>query len=202
MTDMVRVHLSGVLIALGAMAFALAACGGNGAAPITSDVQSEIESTGKGCPPPLETYGEAYVVITDTGNVKNGTFTPILNHSVWERVIFVQGSSPPPTIPPHPAIFVYRGTYNNLFKGVTSTGCAVLITSQNGLGIKAFGGANAQDTEAPVFAGGVKVRTLLGVGRVTTLKITSLSATGGHGSYTLSDGSSGTMTFTLRQSIP
>ena len=202
MSDMVKARLPGFLVALCALAFALAACGGRSVAPITADVQSEAASTAKGCPPPIETYGKAYVVITDTGNVKNGTFTPILNHSVWERVIFIQGSSPPPTIPPHPAIYVYRGTYNNLFKGVTSTGCAVLITSQSGLGIKAFGGANAQDTEAPVFTAGVKVRTLLGVGHVTTLKITSLSASGGHGSYSLSDGSSGTMTFTLRQSIP
>lgn len=196
------------LLALGIFACATAACGGKGAyAPaMSTQLRDQMQSSvgaSTGCPPPYGTYGKIYVILTDAGNVKNGTFTPMLGSAVFERASYSLGSSPPPTIPPHPPIYVYRGTYKDIHGGVVdSVGCAVLVTTQSGQPLIPGGNANANDSEAPTFMHGTSSAHVAQVGAVTALTITKLSATGGHGSYKLSDGSTGTITFTLRQTVP
>ncbi len=56
--------------------------------------------------------------------------------------------------------------------------------------------------EAPTFMHGTSAANVIQVGGVAALAITNLSASGGHGTYKLRDGSTGTITFTLRQTVP
>jgi hypothetical protein len=110
--------------------------------------------------------------------------------------------TPTPTTTPSPQpVFVYQGNYSVTHNNsVETTGCAFLVTSQDGSPLSGtpYSGANA---DQPIF--NVLVNsTLVKSGFVSSMTINNLSATGGSGSFTLDDGSTGTITLTERTALP
>jgi hypothetical protein len=137
------------------------------------------------------------------GNVAAGTFTS--QTGIWVQSIYKPGTMPTPSaIPsakPGPPEFIYVGTY--VMKKSKETGCAVLLTTQNG---KPFKGEtqNAFGVGSPlVKAKGVKI-SVITTGNLT-MTITGLSASGGKGTAVLTTSANApydTATITLTGRYP
>lgn len=146
-----------------------------------------------------------YTNLNAFGSVRGITFT-VNSQSVWERTEYIAGTTTPSPVPvpSHQPVYFYLGTFVLKHAGVTETkGCATLIATQNGSQLqRAPAGSNAFTTASPRFTHAVKVKSFLGIGKVTILTITRLSSTGGSGTFKLSDGSTGTIVLTRRLSLP
>jgi hypothetical protein len=166
---------------------------------------------------PNELIPGTYTSITAQGHITGTTFTAKIGvgSSIWERFTYVLAKptptptptpkhtptpKPTPTPTPQPLYF-YFGTYivKHVAK-VDTTGCATIIATQNGANIK---GAtyNSINLDHPSFAKPVR-STFAGLGTVTKLTITGLSASGGKGTFLLSNGFTGTITLTRRVRFP
>lgn len=217
--------LSGLLAALAASAFALASCHGandgytpSGAVLQSVEAKRPLQLSGArlseaNAPPATQckfnTLPGTYVFTYATGNVRNGTFTPApgAGTTVWERYHAESTGMPTPQptpTPKHPPYYFYLGTYTDKHNGVVDTiACASFLTTQDGSPLPNTNGKyNAEDVNSPTFSHMVKITRILGVGTVTSMKISGLSATGGKGTYVLSDGSTGVIKFTQRISLP
>jgi hypothetical protein len=106
-----------------------------------------------------------------------------------------------PTSTPSPQpLYVYSGTFTVTHNRTTEpTGCAVLITTQNGAPLLGQN-VNSDVAGSPNLEGSF-TSTLVANGSVTALSLTNLSANGGNGTFSLSDGSTGTLSFTSRRSV-
>ncbi len=166
---------------------------------------------------PTDVLPGTYTTIIAQGHVSGTTFTAKIGAaaSFWERMHYVVATpspkptptpkrtptpKPSPTPTPQP-LFFYLGSYVVKHGAVVDTvGCAALIATQNGASIKgtAFNGENVDNPEftKPFHS------TFVAFGTVTKLTITGLSATGGHGTFSLSNGTSGTITLTRRLHFP
>jgi hypothetical protein len=92
---------------------------------------------------------------------------------------------------------VYSGVYTVVHSGVTETnGCATLITTLSG-GPLNGSTENSLNIDSPQFSQPVNT-TFVANGQVSSLTVTGLTASGGSGTLTLSDGSTGTITLTSR----
>jgi hypothetical protein len=140
----------------------------------------------------------SYISIVAPGRMTGATFTPTVGAAVWQRLRYVASSSTPKPRPKSSTStapqrgFVYSGTYTVKRSGsVDTVGCVTLTTATSGTNFKA----------QPKFAKPVRT-TMIGSGSVSKLAITRLSATGGSGSFLLSNGLSGTIKLTARQRTP
>jgi hypothetical protein len=190
-------NLQSGLVAL-AIASVLAGCGGlSGFAPTagpagidtaraSAPTQQQLvpDANPKGtCTAPIYKVPGTYVGLVAFGNVAAGTFTS--QTGLWVQSVYKPGTMPTPSaIPsakPGPPEFVYVGTY--AMKKSKITGCAVLLTTQNGKPFK-HSTQNAFGVGSPL----VKAKGL-SISPVTTgnltMTITGLSASGGKGSAIL-----------------
>lgn len=151
-----------------------------------------------------------YILLVAFGNVRNAKFTSVAG-SLWlqERYVTARpGPSPTPsTLPsakPGPPDYLYTGSYT--LKKSRQTGCAVLLTTQNG---KSFKGSkeNAFAVGSPVVKAKAWKIESTGLTGGLTLTVANLSASGGRGSakLTTSTGApydTATIALTARLSSP
>ncbi|MBV8638171.1 MAG: hypothetical protein JO322_08800 [Candidatus Eremiobacteraeota bacterium] len=207
----------GAIIALAALTVALVACGRSfgpaTSAPTEAAQQSFADTTQNpnAVPTPVcaaEPLPGTYTSLDAFGSVKGSTFTFKHGASIWERGVYTAGTTVPtpgPTPPVGQKVYIYQGTFalkHN--KVIETTGCATLIATQDGSPLKirnAPVGANAFTTASPRFTKHIHF-LLARVGAVASLSLTTLSSKGGKGTFTLDDGSSGTITLIRRISYP
>jgi hypothetical protein len=96
-------------------------------------------------------------------------------------------------------VYIYAGTYQ-LQSG--TSGCFSLITSQDGSALSIYNGTGLQGNSgigsgSPNVSGNYTIGSIVS-GTVTSLVVNNLSATGGSGTVSLSNGDSGTITLTAR----
>jgi hypothetical protein len=106
--------------------------------------------------------------------------------------------SPSPTRTPQP-VYLYIGTFQ-LASG--SSGCSFLITSQDGSALAAYNGtgtagSSGQGTDFPNITGAYNLSGFTS-GTINSFVVNNLSATGGSGNVTLSNGDTGTVTLSTR----
>jgi len=169
----------------------------NSVRAIAPNVQSLLSDTtiAAACTNGTAKVPGTYILMVAFGNVKSSKFTSQTG-SLWLQERYVKatpGPTPKPsTVPsakPGPPDYIYTGTY--ALKNSKQTGCAVLMTTENG---KPFAGTtqNAFAVGAPVVKAKAYNLVSTGVTGNLVLTIASLSASGGRGSAKLT-----TMTGTL-----
>ena len=218
-----HVPLSRVYVAVAMSALALASCRGSNVSytpststlantqSVSSDQSDEMQlpTLDASIAPFCETapVPGTYVNIVAIGNVHDGTFTPApgLFNGFWVRARYTATASPSPRptrTPAHVPYYFYVGTFTDKHDKVVDTvGCATLVTTQNGSALPHIK-YNGTNVDGPKFAHNVKAVFLNFPKPVTRLKISNLSASGGIGTYVLSDGSTGVIKFTHRYVLP
>jgi hypothetical protein len=157
------------------------------------ELASQLANGAGSCTAPDVRIPGDYITMIAGGTAKGSTFTTKgALVADWSMDRYTKTSKPKPTPPPSPtpkgsptpkpiAVWIYSGTYET--KKTKETGCATLITSQNGKSI--FPGVGSGVSENSVVFKDLYVKTKNLYSGSLSETITGLSATGGHGSATL-----------------
>lgn len=139
------------------------------------------------CTAPYVNVPGDYIVVESGGNFRNGRYVSSGTFSTWNEVRYEAGGSIP-TASPKPPVpeYVYYGTYS--LDKHRQKGCAFLFVSQNG---QPFPGLtdNALTSGAPIVKVHFHVKVLPQEGPLS-VRLDRLSASGGTGSMTLTQGGS------------
>jgi len=187
---------------------------GSGAAPSPSPTASSTSGSSS-CSAASTTLPGTYTDLITVGVYSGTTYTASTgqgqNQSIWETLNFTAATpapsptgtiltptpAPSPTGTPQP-VYLWSGMYQ-LQSG--TSGCFTLITSQDGSPLRIYNGTNDQGVSgfaegAPNISSSYNV-TYVNSGSLT-LTISNLSAGGGSGTTTLSNGDSGTIALGAR----
>lgn len=189
----------GALVSLGV----LAACGPS-ALPLgpAHDVAAAMPdargpAAARGCGLAKQPLPGRYVIMQSQGVVTNGVYHA--TDGVWEAGTVSATTQPSPTSEPNPprkAVYLYVGQYH--LDRYNQTGCAYLVTTQNGDPIQ---GKDSGDFDLLPSFGHVAFSVKPTIGGVLTARAV-LTASGGHGVIALSTknglADKGTVTFSAR----
>ena len=177
---------------------------------------STSSSSAQSCGTALTVPG-TYTTVTTVGTYAGTTYTANTSSgsTSWITISYASASptpvptatatttaipspTPTPTRTPQP-VYIYAGTYQ-LQSG--TSGCFSLITSQDGSALSIYNGTGLQGNSgigsgSPNVSGNYTIGSIVS-GTVTSLVVNNLSATGGSGTVSLSNGDSGTITLTAR----
>lgn len=159
------------------------------------------------CNTPVAKIPGTYSIFFAVGNVKGSSFASVSKGSVYLLVKLAKSTSPPvspvPSFSPSPApnpLYLYYGTFAiNGGKG----GCAFLLTTQNGKPLPSSH-YNGVSVGLPKVTATHYKGTVADFG-TANVKIGGLSASGGHGTVTLTGATgahAGTIALAGRVSIP
>jgi hypothetical protein len=181
--------------------------------PLSSDASlpmlRQIPDAKSYCRPNKVKLPAAITVLAVAGDVKKGGFASSANHkdSLWVRLEIESTTSPTPTPAPTSNPFrpyyLYYGTFS-LKNG--NSGCALLITSQDGKPLVKTSSFNAVLAGAPAILADYTIASELG-GGFAKIRTGKLTAKGGSGTVELQGESSpgvytrGTIKFTGRAAL-
>jgi len=185
-------------------------------APTPTPVPTPTPTVGPlACAAPAAPIPGTYTTIIAIGNTVNSVFSPIAGSALWVRYMYtpatpaptpsvsptVSPTSSPTTAPTPQPVYIYLGTFKLTLSGggAEPTGCALFVTTKDGSPLNGTN-ANSADNEFPNITQLVHA-TLVTNGLVSTMSIT-LTGTTGSGTFTLSDGSTGTISLTSRVGVP
>jgi hypothetical protein len=143
-------------------------------------VFSGIPDASQLCNAPDVKIPGSYLEMLTSGGVKGSTYTSAGALNIWFLVKYTKGTKPTPT--PKPVdVYYYTGTYTT--HKSKETGCAVLIVTKSGKPLSK-GAGNGLGINTVQYADKY-VNTALSLSGVLSETVSSLSASGGHGSATL-----------------
>jgi hypothetical protein len=157
-------------------------------------VFSGIPDASQLCNAPDVKIPGSYLEMLTSGGVKGSTYTSAGALNIWFLVKYTKGTKPTPTPSPGTTatpttgptpkpvdVYYYTGTYTT--HKSKETGCAVLIVTKSGKPLSK-GAGNGLGINTVQYADKY-VNTALSLSGVLSETVSSLSASGGHGSATL-----------------
>lgn len=155
------------------------------------------------CTAPYAKVPGEYIVLESVGNFHNGRYASSAEFSSWTEVRYESGGTRPTASPSPPAPeYAYYGTYK--LDKHKQAGCAFLFVTQSG---QPFPGLteNALTSGAPIVKVHFHVKVLTQQGPLS-VRFTKITASGGKGSMTLTQGGvaydTGTIDLVGRASVP